>query len=205
MKERPILFNGPMVRAILDGRKTQTRRVLSARVQWGLGGAATWASIPTPEIVGDLAKYCPYGLPGDRLWVRETCFLWKSLGGEIVSPEDVVYCEDPAWNKIEDDCHWKKVPSIHMRRAASRINLEITKIRVERVQDITEADARAEGIADGGCLNCGNPEPCACSTPKPDARDSYVDLWDSTLKRDSEYRWENNPWVWVIEFKRVTS
>ena len=87
-----------------------------------------------------------------------------------------------------------------MPRWASRILLEIIDIRVERLQDISEADARAEGITDGGCLSCGEHEPCGCTNPTPDARDSYIRLWESINGADS---WAANPWVWVVEFRRI--
>jgi hypothetical protein len=88
-----------------------------------------------------------------------------------------------------------------MPRWASRIALEITAVRVERLQEITEKDARAEGIIDGGCLNCGEHEPCGCNNPQPDARDSFVWLWDSINGKTCP--WSSNPFVWVIEFRRV--
>jgi hypothetical protein len=89
-----------------------------------------------------------------------------------------------------------------MPRWASRITLGITGIRVERIQDISEHDARLEGITDGGCLSCGNHEPCHCKDPKPDARDSFCNLWGLVYGPDS---WFSNPFVWVIEFKRIIS
>lgn len=93
---------------------------------------------------------------------------------------------------------WK--PSIFCTRKASRINLEILSVRVERLQDISEEDAIAEGIVDGGCVNCGNPEPCRCAEPSPDARDSFVFLWESINGAGS---WGINPWVWAVSFKAV--
>jgi hypothetical protein len=95
---------------------------------------------------------------------------------------------------------YKWVPSIHMPRWASRILLEITDVRVERLSDISEKDARAEGIIDGGCLNCGESEPCGCANPEPDATDAFAYLWQSIYGQEN---WNANPWVWVIEFKRV--
>lgn len=97
-----------------------------------------------------------------------------------------------------NDLGWR--PSIHMPRWASRILLEVTGVSVERLQDISEEDAAAEGISDGGCLNCGEPEPCGCADPKPDARDAFARLWHSI---NGEESWHANPWVWVVEFKRV--
>lgn len=201
MKERPILFSGPMVRAILEGRKTQTRRVVADKHMPHVFAAALPA----------LHESCPYGQPGDRLWVRESfqpLFAdgienhwetnWKTGKGYAISypATDGIQEFVDADDNISSACK----PSIHMPRWASRILLEITAIRVERLQDISEADARAEGISDGGCLNCGEPEPCGCEEPAPDARDAFCRLWQSI---NGEQSWHENPWVWVVEFKRV--
>lgn len=105
----------------------------------------------------------------------------------------VAVCNKPATPE-------KWTPSLHMPRWASRILLEITDVRVERLNAISEEDARAEGIIDGGCLNCGEPEPCGCANPEPDATDAFAYLWQSIYGQDN---WNANPWVWVIEFKRV--
>lgn len=94
----------------------------------------------------------------------------------------------------------KWTPSLHMPRWASRILLEITDVRVERLNAISEEDARAEGIIDGGCLNCGEPEPCGCANPEPDATDAFAYLWQSIYGQES---WNANPWVWVISFERI--
>ena len=201
-KERPILFSAPMVRAILDGRKTQTRRVFKRRT--GITG---------PEL--DPTFRCPYGSPGDRLWVRET---WGSAdtmyqGHENDVPGVIAYRADrsaidqgisrqvkiPQWDL--DQWNWDCIkwrPSIHMPRWASRITLEVTDVRIERLQDITEEDARAEGITDGGCLTCGENEPCGCDNPRPDARDGFAGLWQDIYGPDS---WHANPWVWVVSFR----
>lgn len=179
MKERPILFNGPMVRALLDGSKTQTRRVSKA----------------DPDQCEDIGIFyaenpCPYGRPGDRLWVRESYQRHTGPYGE-----SFIY----AYRATDDDRLGPWRPSIHMPREACRITLELTGVRVERLQDISEADARSEGLTDGGCLNCGNPEPCGCDCPTPSARDSFVQLWESTGGD-----WHANPWVWVVEFRRIS-
>ena len=194
--ERPILFNGAMVRAILEGRKTQTRRVvknLEGRPanSWTLHRAAGCADSWSSDS-GWMGR-CPYGQPGDRLWVREA--FREALGFET---EPLSFCRYKASDPLADEHKW--TPSIHMPRWASRILLEITAVRVERLQDISEADARAEGVTDGGCLNCGEPEPCACAQPAPDARDSFCRLWQSINGPGS---WADNPWVWIVEFKRV--
>lgn len=204
MTERPILFSAPMVRAILEGRKTMTRRVvkithrtpgLALCLEPKVGG-------PRPLVAAEL---CPYGQPGDRLWVRET---WGV--GSRPDPwggyEGIEYRADQ--DGLEDDellpCHKVKTPddiclsdyrsgwhpSIHMPRWASRITLEITEVRVERLQEIGEADAMAEGVS-------GWVHDERCET----ARDGFRVLWESIHGSDS---WSANPWVWVVEFRRVT-
>lgn len=195
MKERPILFSAPMVRAILDGTKTQTRRVVK-------GLALDWLDNAkfTPEYVASPDNYmCPYGLPGDRLWVREAyCFQSYSEGIALLTyhadSPPVVY---PA--PMEDGRPEQKEgphPSIHMPRWSCRIVLEIVSVRVERLNEISEQDAIAEGV-DGhdsaGALLTGWYE-------KP--RKAFQRLWEQINGNGS---WEQNPWVWVIEFKRTTS
>ncbi|MGN9648178.1 hypothetical protein [Klebsiella michiganensis] len=234
MKERGMIFNGEMVRAILDGRKTQTRRIMAPQpaddIERGI--------FPNPEAIGwksslrhkhgsTTAHFCPYGKPGDRIWVRET---WGVVSHELdedgrIQPwtpdrpataihempfgngyysGHAIYAADGDFTWGDDDGYedgrscWK--PSIHMPKAASRILLEITDVRVERLNAISEEDARAEGIIDGGCLNCGEPEPCGCANPDPDATDAFAYLWQSIYGQEN---WNANPWVWVIEFKRV--
>lgn len=191
MKERPILFSGAMVRALLAGTKTQTRRVmrdqpcelldfnrgaLSIRVR----GSVYQAFSPKFPPVR-----CPYGLPGDRLWVRET---WAKPDMRSAGFPPYVYAAE--WPDADRPKHrWR--PSIHMPRAASRITLEVTGVRVERLQDISEADAAAEGIqevVDAGVNHDGTP------------RDAYRALWASINGPGS---WDANPWVWVVEFKRL--
>lgn len=199
MKERGMIFNGEMVRALLDGRKTQTRRIIkvctvgrdpiSKFIQIGKRFIGCY-----PEDVPELIRECcPYGVPGDRIWVRETWARYNidqeshDMAYRATTPED--WPEEGRWR-----------PSIHMPRWASRITLEITEVRVERLNDISEEDARSEGIIDGGCLTCGEPEPCGCSNPCPDATDAFAYLWQSIY---GEENWNANPWVWVIKFRRV--
>ncbi len=218
-KERPILFNGEMVRAILEGRKTVTRRVAKfiARekgLRLNFNGLVPGNYLNGSPASGFVLRSrgaawndrtfplkCPFGLPGDRLWVRET---FARVGGD---PGYLTYratypdCLPDGLENIPPDIatvgeRW--IPSIHMPRAASRILLEITDVRVERLQAITEEQARAEGIIDGGCTSCGNSEPCGCDCPSPSAVDSFYHLWKSTGGD-----WDSNPWVWVVEFKRV--
>ena len=183
MKESPILFNGDMVRAILAGQKTQTRRIIKGR----------------PSKTQQDALFCPYGHPSDRLWVKET-FAYAQDGTVVYrasmvgSPWDAITRRAITWR-----------PSIHMPRWASRITLEITDVRVERVQDISEADAWAEGIEvlDGQFADAD-----ICATAKKyglmfeNANCIYAHLWD-TLYAARGLGWGVNPWVWVITFKRA--
>lgn len=221
-KERPILFSGPMVRAILEGRKTVTRRV--AKVQprskgdigsYGLGQPFIRHPDPTkrnPE--------CPYGRPGDRLWVRETCFINDYRDAKVPVDEranvDVVYRADPLpdWEGEESLITWR--PSIHMPRWASRILLEITAVRVERLQEVTEDQARAEGMLSWTFEECdGDPrldgQPCTTTNwhwePQKNecsgygcAEYAFAGLWKAI---NGESTWDANPWVWVVEFKVI--
>lgn len=207
MTERGMIFNSEMVRAILDGRKTQTRRP----VKFPVHDKNLGCELAGNELAGELSAgnylNCAFGKPGDRIWVRETfCPVDDTqYGGEKwvdyrATPK--FEASHPAgWDCAPNDAEalkWR--PSIHMPRWASRILLEITDVRVERLNAISEEDARAEGIIDGGCLNCGEPEPCGCANPEPDATDAFAYLWQSIYGQEN---WNANPWVWVIEFKRV--
>ncbi|HBQ4919228.1 TPA: hypothetical protein ACXAMQ_001376 [Klebsiella pneumoniae] len=199
MKERGMIFNSEMVRAILDGRKTQTRRPIKwKQTRFTEIGeredGSKWPWSEDAEHACDFWHPCPFGAVGDRIWVRET---WNKYGGLLTYRADHDWIDDM---RKETVCTAKWVPSIHMPRWASRILLEITDVRVERLNAISEEDARAEGIIDGGCLNCGEPEPCGCANPEPDATDAFAYLWQSIYGQDN---WNANPWVWVIEFKRV--
>ncbi|MBT9268532.1 hypothetical protein KKQ10_27010 [Pseudomonas sp. MG-9] len=198
-KERPILFSAPMVRAILDGRKTVTRRPVK-----GLG--LQWLDDFKPEYVADAANsLCPYGKPGDQLWVRETWYCDHNdvMRGPYLKPDDLdvsearddgtlVYAADGLTPYEADQPVWK--PSIHMPRWACRILLEITDVRVERLQDISRADIRAEG------LQC--PPELAGDNVSPNYRDWYPAAWKE-LWNSTGGDWDANPWVWVVEFKRV--
>lgn len=188
MKERPIIFSGPMVRALLDGRKTQTRRIVKPQPRYDIvqceGGIGFYEKTPNPTSSGYSVFGCPYGVPGDRLWVRET---WR--------PSQV---DGVAWyaETCGDESHHRWRPSIHMPRWASRITLEITGVRVERVQSISREDAIAEGCDEEslGSQHCidGMPAPCVW----------YMDLWNS-LNAARGFGWDANPWCWVLEFRRV--
>ncbi|GKI46700.1 hypothetical protein NUBL22018_35620 [Klebsiella variicola] len=198
MTERGMIFNAEMVRAILDGRKTQTRRPIKwKQTRFTEIGeredGSKWPWSEDAEHACDFWHPCPFGAVGDRIWVRETWARYNidqnshDIAYRATTPED--WPEEGRWR-----------PSIHMPRWASRILLEITNLRVERLNAISEEDARAEGIIDGGCLNCGEPEPCGCANPEPDATDAFAYLWQSIYGQEN---WNANPWVWVIEFKRV--
>ncbi|HBR2265426.1 TPA: morphogenetic protein [Klebsiella pneumoniae] len=207
MTERGMIFNGEMVRAILDGRKTQTRRIMVPQpaddIERGI--------FPNPEVIGwksslrhkhgsTTAHFCPYGKPGDRIWVRET-FQGPLFDYDLMDsyckdptpfekPEFCVYKADgvpaPEFYDADDELHCCWRPSIHMPRWASRILLEITDVRVERLRSMSQDDARAEGvIAASGPMEAGL---------------AFRELWDSIYGEES---WKANPWVWVIEFKRV--
>lgn len=189
MKERPIIFSSPMIRAIFDGRKTMTRRPLKLKdfgrsntpgYEWTYRDKRMlWNDVNTELL---LSK-CPYGIPGDRLWVKET---W---GKHKAGIDSVVYRADSEnqRDKIIDN-KWKS-PRF-MPRWASRLTLEITDIRVERLQDISEGDSGREGSYYGvGAGNWRN------------ARHIFQELWDSIYGNFN--RWDFNPWVWVIEFRRL--
>lgn len=211
MKERPILFSAPMVRALLDGSKTQTRRAV--RKQFADDAEVAEVSATTSEgwqtsghsglwwddagACLDDAVRCPYGKPGDRLWVRET-FNRTNPGGDTG-----IYFYRADNNPAYEDAIWK--PSIFMPRWASRITLEITAVRVERLQDISYEDALAEGVADARPL-LGNTEPSHGETADETSRRlrwpqrEYELLWN---KINGVGAWNKNPWVWCVSFKRV--
>lgn len=199
MKERPILFSGSMVRAILEGRKTMTRRVVKPQhlnmVEAVLEANGRWVF----ETI-DYELTTPHGRPGDRLWVRETWRTYKSLdhlSPRKISDGAIVDCSAGYPNKrIYDNSpilgmgKWR--PSIFMPRWASRINLEITGVKVERLQDISEEDAKAEGCHHGP--GAGNWR---------DSRHIFQDLWDSINGKRQGYSWGDNPYVWAVSFKVV--
>ena len=199
MKERPILFSAPMVRAILNGTKTQTRRAVKDR---------HIDSAPPACFFQWLRERCTYGQPGDRLWVREAFmhepadYCWEASVSIPCRPAETVYRADHDGDTR--GAGWK--PSIHMPRALSRITLEITGVRVERLQDISEADAIAEGVHPGGaCLPDDDTSSFSrigpvCNASFPVAR--YAALWESI---NGAGAWEKNPLVWVIEFRRLTT
>jgi hypothetical protein len=206
-KERPIIFSTEMVKAILAGRKTQTRRVVKPQPADVENDA--WRA----EFFNDLITKghdigCPYGQVGDRLWVREAFWI------EHDADSDDTKCWDCGINIAEDNwaevwycatdrepdemtCRfYSKHPSIHMPRWASRITLEITEVRVERLQEISEEDAKTEGITISERTGLYQPRNCAYAVW------SFRELWDSiNVKRG--YGWDTNPWVWVISFQVI--
>ena len=228
MKERPIIFSGPMVRAILEGRKTQTRRVVKPQPPLPVKeiikskGTLQWVDTSGHFHIGN--GKCPYGQPGDYLWLRET---WKVQSESNHTPDGIsgvktiyvgyragalagygqqrVTFDVPGDNRLSERawgkrCGWR--PSIHMSRWASRITLEVVSVRVERLQDISEEDAAAElgleEIATGVWTGLDG--------KWPDTRDPLADfceLWDTIAKPGA--RWADNPCVWVVEFKRAAS
>ena len=191
-KERPILFSAPMVRALLDGSKTQTRRVVkgstdawdSFQVEEDITGREFFFVCGEPEagprklrpIITSLI--CPYGQPGDRLWVKET-HSFVPDADEPAGCSAVLYAAD-------GERYGKLRPGIHMTRWASRILLEIVSVRVERLQDISDQDAMAEGV-DAAAYGKSH-------------RYGFSRLWESINGVGS---WDANPWVWVVEFRRI--
>jgi len=202
MKERPILFSAPMVRAILDGSKTQTRRVVKDAQPAGIGrchwSKTGWAHLRLSGGCSCQPVRCPYGIPGNQLWVRETWAVQHEY--DAAAPSKIGSSARWHYAATEDLGGLRKRPSIFLPRRGSRILLEITDVRVQRLQEISNEDARAEVISDGGCLSCGNSEPCGCNDPQPDHRDGFSWLWQSIHGSDG---WHANPWVWVISFRRI--
>ena len=199
MKERPILFSGEMVRAILGGRKTQTRRVIKPQPFECMQRHPSDSGAPCGLLVwGDdyhvsdiiLETMSPYGKPGDRLWVRDSFKEWS--GGQVF------YAATPTVAKgmsLIPLGNWK--PSIHMPRRLSRITLEIVSVRVERVQDISYDDAIAEG-----CNGRHSKDEEGIKSELFSPREEFSKLWDR-INSARGYAWENNPWVWAIEFRRI--
>lgn len=215
MKERPIIFSGEMVCAILEGRKIQTRRVVT--VPWRCGKRclpyepyffAEDGRLYFQDQYGDNHDFekcypCPLGATGDHLWVREAFCpdYFDDWSPAYKADYDLVKYNI---ERIVPEPKWK--PSIHMPRSFSRIKLRITDVRVERVQDITEEDAIAEGCTDGGCLNCGKsswPNPCGCERPEPDHKDAFYYLWRKLYGKRPGLDLHSNPWVWVVKFEQI--
>lgn len=210
MKERPILMHARSINGILEGRKTQTRRIVKPQPQpnGGVGrqpivpyltsiGTWTWVLKDTGHGNGTSGAPCPYGQPGDRLWVRESgwmdrsekrFFAYKSTPG-ICKVSDTGEFIETLPGKVTAESMktcYKPVPSIHMPRWASRLTLEITGIRVERVQDITPEDCLAEGVQ--------------TESDYQSLKTLFAELWDDTNGKDA---WDRNDWCWCIDFKRI--
>ena len=203
MKERPILFSGPMVRAILEGRKTQTRRVVKpqpnrgsrlTRMQSGYSDGHTRAVFSQEDEPNAYGIKFPYGQPRDRLWVKET-HRFDGLDPKIALRsqclDEISYRADMQGDRACDDCAWR--PSIFMPRWASRITLEITGVHVEQLNKISDFDAFQEGVKD---------EPGTITGPYCRSFvQGFKGIWNSINGPGS---WDQNPWVWVVEFRRMT-
>lgn len=217
MKERGMIFNGEMVRAILDGRKTQTRRPIKwKQTRFTEIGeredGSNWPWSEDTEKVCDYWHPCPFGAVGDRIWVRETfqgpLFDYEKMesyledSSKFEKPEFCQYAADgkpaPEYYDADDNLHCGWRPSIHMPRWASRINLEITDVRVERLNDISQEDAQAEGMELTGWRPTYSDPDSGGEVCTP--YDNFAQLWSSIYGEES---WQGNPWVWVIEFKVV--
>lgn len=205
MKERPILFSAEMVRAILDGRKTQTRRVMKPQPP-----RHEFNRYPSDrlniKIGGGQYVHCPYGEPGDRLWVREA--LCMQIGGSKSDIEcgNFTYKADDVKGLWTAENGFRVVPSIHMPRFASRVTLEVENVRIERVQEINKEDAKAEGVSNlwrwDQARNEKHPEHFVRGVLNPFVA-NYSVLWDE-INAKRGFGWDANPWVWVIEFRRMS-
>ena len=223
MRERPILFSGPMVRAILAGEKTMTRRIV--RLPHGTDsvrdGVNVWVAYGSAQQGVQQYLRCPYGQPGDLLWVRESwhgpaSFDDKSPAAIAEACVDAGYSKPwaPIWfaadgafnrsvNYAGPDSEWKgkgrQRPSIHMPRWASRITLRVTSVAVQRLQDITPADVLAEGIGHDVVLRMAK-----YGEPVGVIKGALLDAWETGWDGINGHRaaWASNPWVWVVGFKR---
>lgn len=204
MNEKPIIFSSEMVRAILEGRKSQTRRVIKPQPKLDIGMCDPFL----PALIDGKYVACPYGQPGDHLWVRETWGVHQLDGISGKEYPNILYkaddstrlvISDEVWKYNKEKFQWR--PSIHMPCWASRITLEIVDVRVERVQDISDSDIMDEGTKNCEyalppyCTHCGGHEHL-CN------RDRFRELWNS-INAKRGYPWASNPWVWVVEFRRV--
>ena len=218
MSEKPILFSASMIRAILEGRKTQTRRVVRVQPKHNVAGMH-WVRFGDvfhyPQVCPEIKIKSPYGIDGDEIWVRETFTkIWNQDGCLHDDPYDTTECpcegchieyKADSGSKYPADWPddstgdpdlptWK--PSIYMPRWASRIQLKVVDIRIERLQDISEADARAEGVLLSGRT---------CTMYEGIYRDAFSILWDgiNSTRSGGLYAWSKNPWVWRVEFSKI--
>lgn len=217
MKEHPVLFSAPMVRAILEGRKTQTRRAARLNIAGRLGRLSNQCHPEDPRAIAA----CPYGQPGDRLWVRETCSA-EELTAETEKDrsldglDGVRYAADGHFEPIKNTPeaadawvilnayrgkHGATVPAIHMPRWASRITLEITDVRVQRLQEINIPDAMAEGIKNLCTPDHNDYGILGLAIAQHPVR-AFSLLWDA-INALHGFGWNANPWVWALTFKRV--
>jgi hypothetical protein len=202
VSEKPILFSAPMVRALLDGTKAQTRRAVKPQPvaehgcwMWSKGKNHRFGTMGRP-VPPEALALCPYGAPGDRLWVREA---WRTHAAfDAIPPRDLTTrsLHYEADGKIQSG---KLRPGMFMPRWASRITLEVTGVRVERLQDISEADARAEGINMQPRL-AGYSKDAGCKWEPANPIQVFCNLWESLNGQGS---WDANPHVWVVEFRRL--
>lgn len=216
MNVKPIPFSPPMVRALLEGRKTQTRRVLKPQPQW-LSGDWYWRSprydngagcdyFHTPNVSGIMSAWVeamPYA-PGDLLWVREehraeTVQEGRRVDLSFDADGAIIHC---AWPErcVLPTPEARRAP-MHLPREASRLTLRVTEVRVQRLQEISAADAQAEGAAPE-CDHCGRLEPCGCELPNPSHGRGFMRLWDS-LNAQRGFGWDANPWVAAYSFELI--
>ena len=232
MAERPILFSAPMVRAILDDRKTVTRRVVrplkggfvcvrEGRCRDAEGRSDSWAIYASPDEDREQARKGVTAQPGDRVWVKETFYAWGHWETRFNAKKerdewhfvDLTVESGSAYRYAADEdvvdiprhagaVRWWKRPSIFMPRIASRINLEVTAVRLERLQDISEEQARAEGCValDGYKWHTLDEAAAGIAMHDHTAKDAFEALWEQI---HGEGSCNANPWVWVVEFKRV--
>lgn len=208
MPIKPILFNTEMVRAILDGRKTCTRRVI--KLLENIDGIPVGKGGDSSNPLGFMYPGCikrPQYQPGDILYVRET--IWQKVGHylDVDGETKGIFCHEYKYVATDEkpetgwNYSWVKHPSIHMPKEAARIWLKVTDVRVERLREITEDEAKAEGAIDNrGFIHSPENEYDHIHT----AREHFADIWNSIIKKSNldRYGWEANPWVWVIEFER---
>jgi hypothetical protein len=213
-KERPIIFSAPMVKAILSGAKTQTRRLIKPQPVGGVNFAQDSAT----AYFDGIYKACPYGKVGDRLWVREKFSFDRDYDDEPISAfdrENSIWWSTGDCEKYLSSKQGKWRPSIHMPRWASRLTLEITEIRVERLQEISVEDAKAEGFEDSEpvtkldiehtCEEFGE-QSVECKLARTfgvghfTAKVPFIDAW---VKMHGIESWSSNPWVWCVSFRRV--
>ena len=218
MKERPILFSAEMVRAVLDGRKTQTRRVVKPQPPAGYNRVSEYVFDPTLSArfendgspLGMWTKRSPYGQPGDRLWVRERFGAYRN--GHPTTIKDATYAvladgsqmwadgtyfpfSDTPKPQAMEHIVWR--PSIFMPRWASRITLEVTEVRVERVQEITWREVLTEGV-----MPCGENYAATKGGTEQLIAD-FGSLWNKINGKRPGCSWGDNPWIWCVGFKRI--